>query len=54
MLAEGQVEEVVLLVEWLRPLHLVVVVDHLRREERILTVYEPENERWRANFRSRR
>jgi hypothetical protein len=53
-LSSEEVKEVVLLLEWVRPLHLVVVVDHRRREERILTVYEPDSDRWTADFRSRR
>jgi hypothetical protein len=53
-LSSEEVKEVVLLLEWLRPLHVVVVVDHLRREERILTLYEPDSDRWTADFRSRR
>jgi hypothetical protein len=54
VLSGQEVEEVVLLLEWLRPLHVVVVVDHRRREERILTLYEPDSDRWTAEFRSRR
>ena len=46
--------EVVLLVEWLRPLHLVIVVDSAREEERLVTVYEPDPSIWTADFRRRR
>ena len=53
-LGVGTLKELVLLVEWLRPLHLVVVVDDARREERILTVYEPDPTRWLPGFRRRR
>jgi hypothetical protein len=49
-----ELKEVVLLLEWVRPLHLVVVVDHRQREERILTLYEPDPERWTPDYRSRR
>jgi hypothetical protein len=35
-------KELVLLIEWLHPLHLVVIVDDAREEGRILTVYEPD------------
>lgn len=37
-LSAEEVKEVVLLVEWTRPLPVVVVIDERRREERILTV----------------
>lgn len=47
-------EEVVLLVEWLRPLHVVIVVDSAREEERLVTVYEPDPSIWTADFRRRR
>lgn len=43
-----------LVLDWLRPLHVVVVVDDLREEERIITVYEPDTARWSTNFRERR
>ena len=46
--------EVVLLVEWLRPLHVVIVVDSAREEERLVTVYEPDPSIWTADFRRRR
>jgi hypothetical protein len=49
-----EIKEVVLLLEWVRPLHLVVVVDHRHREERILTLYEPDPARWSVDYRSRR
>jgi hypothetical protein len=48
------VKELLLVVEWRRPLHVVVVVDDSRREERILTVYEPDPQRWTADYRRRR
>jgi len=53
-LASDRVKEVVLLIEWVRPLHLVVIVDDEREEERILTVYEPDPMRWHPGFRRRR
>jgi len=46
--------EVVLLVEWLRPLHVVIVVDSVQEEERLVTVYEPDPSIWTADFRRRR
>ncbi len=53
-LADGRLKELVLLIEWLRPLHLVVVADDVHQEERIVTVYEPEPTRWHPGFRRRR
>lgn len=47
-------KELVLTLEWKRPLHTVVVVDDHRAEERIVTVYEPDPERWSADYRRRR
>lgn len=47
-------KEVVLSIEWKRPLHAVVVVDDARHEERIVTVYEPDPDRWSADYRRRR
>ena len=52
-LADG-VKELVLTLEWLRPLHVVVVVDEIREEERILTVYEPDDRLWTDGYRRRR
>lgn len=46
-------KELVLSVEWTRPLHAVVVVDDARSEERIVTVYEPDPDRWSADYRRR-
>lgn len=47
-------KELLLLVEWMRPLHVVVVVDAGSREERIVTVYEPDGDRWSGDYRERR
>lgn len=52
--AGGPVKEVVLYLDWSRPLHLVVVVDDLNAEERIITLYEPSTDRWSDDFRTRR
>ncbi|WP_298988742.1 DUF4258 domain-containing protein [uncultured Pseudokineococcus sp.] len=54
VLAEEEVKELLLVVDWVRPLHVVVVVDSRRREERIVTVYEPDPARWSPDFRRRR
>jgi hypothetical protein len=54
VLRAGALKELVLLIEWIRPLHIVVVVDDSRREERIVTVYEPDPARWSRDFRRRR
>lgn len=48
------VKQLVLVIEWRRPLHVVVVLDDDAREERIVTVYEPDRERWSAECRRRR
>jgi hypothetical protein len=53
-LGTGQVKELVLYVDWTRPLHVVVHVDETRGEERIVTVYEPDTVRWTQDFRRRR
>ena len=47
-------KELVLIVDWTRPLHVVVVVDDIRAEERIVTVYEPDRNRWSADFKVRK
>ena len=49
-----QSKELVLLVEWTRPLHLVVVVDDGCQEERLVTVHEPYPSEWTPDFRRRR
>jgi hypothetical protein len=54
VLAPDLLKELVLLIEWVRPLHVVVIVDDGREEERILTVYEPDPTRWLPGFRRRR
>ena len=54
VLNTNAVKELVLLIEWTRPLHVVVVVDDNRSEERILTVYEPDSDRWDPDYRRRR
>jgi hypothetical protein len=48
------VKELLLTIEWKRPLHVVVVVDEVRREERVVTVYEPNPGAWSADYRRRR
>ena len=53
-LGEGLLHEVVLVVDWIRPLHLVFVVDERRAEERIVTVYEPDPTQWAPDKRRRR
>ena len=47
-------KELLLLVEWKRPLHVVVIVDRQGREERMVTVYEPHGDRWSSDYRERR
>jgi hypothetical protein len=53
-LAALEVKEVVLVIAWKRPLHVVVVVDDVRHEERIVTVYEPDPDRWSPDLKKRR
>jgi hypothetical protein len=53
-LGEGGVKELLLIVEWRRPLHVAVVVDDVRSEERVITVYEPDADRWSSDYRRRR
>lgn len=50
----GGVVELLLVVDWFRPLHVVVDVDEQRREERVVTVYEPDPDRWSPDYRRRR
>lgn len=51
---EGRLKELVLYLDWRTPLHLVVVVDDVHHEERLVTVYEPSTDRWSDDFRTRR
>jgi len=53
-LSSAQLKVRVLTVEWVRPLHVIVVVDAHRHEERIVTVYEPDPRRWSQDYRRRR
>ncbi len=53
-LPDGPLHELVLILQWTRSLHVVVIVDAERAEERIVTVYEPEAIRWSADFRRRK
>ncbi|SNQ46683.1 conserved hypothetical protein [Frankia canadensis] len=48
------VRELVLLIEWLRPLHVVVGVAESRRCETLITVYEPYPAEWSGDLRRRR
>lgn len=49
-----QTRGIVLLVEWARPLHLVVAVDSGQQEERLVTVYEPRPAEWDDEFKRRK
>lgn len=53
-LESSQIKELVLVIAWTRPLHVVVIVDENRAEERIVTVYEPDPGRWSPDFSRRR
>ena len=50
----AEVKELVLVVDWTRPLHVVVVVDDDHEEERVVTVYEPDPDQWSSDYRRRR
>ena len=50
-LDDGTSKELLLVVDWKHPLH--IVVDDARREERIVTVYEPLGGQWTADYRRR-
>ena len=50
----AEVKELVLLVAWHRPLHVVIVVHEAREQERVVTVYEPYPSEWTADYRRRR
>lgn len=52
--APQHTRELVLLVEWARPLHLVVAVDLDQQEERLVTVYEPRPPEWDNKFKRRK
>lgn len=54
ILGTDEVKEILLTVAWQRPLHVVVVVDDRHREERIVTVYEPDPMRWADRYHRRR
>ena len=59
VIAEAEVgvmahKELVLLLQWIRPLHVAIVVDEVREEERIVTVYEPDPAEWSPDSRRRR
>lgn len=53
-LPDRSLHELVLILHWTRALHVVVIVDAQRAEERIVTVYEPEASRWSADCRRRK
>ncbi len=51
---DGALKELLLVLEWNRPLHVVVMVDDVRREERVVTLYEPDPAHWSSDYRRRR
>ena len=53
-LAGSFLKELLLTVGWTHPLHVVVVVDPIREEERIVTVYQPNPGLWSPDYRRRR
>jgi len=52
--SDSEVKELLLVIEWLRPLHVAIVVDDTRMQERVVTVYEPYPSEWTPDFRRRR
>jgi len=54
IVSNDQLKEIVLVVEWVRPLHVVVVVDDRHQEDRIVTLYEPDPNQWTDDYRKRR
>ena len=51
---DGGSKELLLVGGWVRPLHVVVIVDHIRMEERVVTVDEPDPDAWSADYGTRR
>jgi hypothetical protein len=52
--ATDRLEELILVVERQSPLHVVVIVDAAQQEERIVTAYDPDPDRWSNDYRKRR
>jgi hypothetical protein len=53
--AAGETKELLLILEEKRrPLHVVVLVDEIRAEERVLTIYEPDPGQWTPDYRKRK
>ena len=53
IVGEHQLKQLVLVVDWIRPLHVIVVEDGLHDEDRVVTVCEPDPKGW-ADYRRRR
>lgn len=53
-LGEGDLKEIRLLLQWVRPLHVVYIVNERRRLVVYRTLYEPDTERWHPGYRERR
>ncbi len=53
-LGPSDLKELVFVLDWVRPLHVVVVVDDAHEEERIVTIYEPDPDQWSSDYRRRR
>lgn len=52
--SDTSVKELVLLIQWRHPLHVVIVIDEVREQERVATIYEPYPSEWTADFKRRR
>lgn len=53
-LGTGHSKNVLLITAWTRPLHVVMIVDEFRADQRVVTVYEPDPLRWSRDLRERR
>lgn len=54
VLDDAQTKELLLVIEWLRPLHVAIVVDERHAQERVVTVYEPDASEWTPDYRRKR
>lgn len=53
-LDDGTTKELLLVIEWSRPLHVAIVVDDVHAQERVITVYEPDESEWAPDLRRKR
>ena len=53
-LGPAELKELVLVIGWVRPLHVVVVVDDEHEEERVVTRVRAGPDQWSSDYRRRR